>query len=79
MYLSKHIECICIHKKIGTVLFRMGSDLLVSLSHALGAARRNEDQDVLYEPNLSSKPDVSKVLREAGDIVNDLIHTEMVK
>ncbi len=79
MYLGKHIECICIHKKIGTVLFRKGGDLLVSLSHALGAARTNEDQDVLYEPNLSSKPDVSKVLREAGDIVNNLIHTEMAK
>lgn len=62
------------------ILFKKGGDLLASLSWALGAARTNQqDQEVLYEPNPPKKPDVAKVLREAGDIVNDLLHAEIAK
>ena len=80
MHLNKHIECKCIHKKFGTILFKKGGDLLTSLSWALGSAKTDQIHDVTYEhtPQVKKTP-VAEVLREAGNIVNDLLHAEMAK
>ena len=80
LYLHPHILSKCVHKKFGTLLYKKGGDILTSLSWALGACKyeTKEEPYQLYVKQCN-KPDRAKILSEAGDIINDLIHSEMTK
>ena len=66
----------CIHMKFGTILYRRGGDILVALSWALSTSQSpNQYQS---EPEIQCQdPDMSKTLKEASIIVNNLIHEEI--
>ena len=46
MHLCKHMEHKCVHKRFGTVLYRKGGDMLVSL---VGRAATDLESEPLYE------------------------------
>ncbi len=81
VYLQQHMSYKCIHKRFGTVLFRTGGDLLTSLSWALGRASVKDASQVQVILEPGGAPDIDahqeKVLNEAGDIINNLIHAEI--
>ena len=80
VYLQQHMSYKCIHKRFGTVLFHTGGDLLTSLSWALGRASvesTNQVQVILEQKDVATDAYKEKVLNEAGDIVNNLIHAEI--
>ena len=83
IYLCNHMDYKCVHKRFGTVLFRKGGDMLVSLSWALRRADNNSglESKSLYKFKTRKSNDtvVSSVLTEAGNIINDLIHKEISK
>ena len=77
MHLHLHMEHTCIHKKFGTLLYRKGGDLLISLSWALGRSSTCNNPE---EPSYIHTTDTAiKTLRAAGDLVNNLIHAEISK
>ena len=82
IYLDPYMEYKCVHRKYDTMLFRRGSDLLTSLSLALGALSTKVHNDYQVESPLIPKRKGTdelhqhKVLREAGGILNDLLHAE---
>ena len=62
------------------MLFRTGGDLLTSLSWVLGRAsveNTNQVQVILEQKDVATDAHKEKVLNEAGDIVNNLIHAEI--
>ena len=67
----------CIHRKFGTVLFRKGGDLLTSLSWALGRMHSNDTTYPICSISTDMDSNKARVLKEAGDIINDLIHSEI--
>lgn len=81
VHLHSYMDYKCIHKKFGTVLFRRGGDLLTSLSWALGITQVDTSVNLNYEHCVTKvkDPNYGKILGEAGDIVNDLLHAEMAK
>ena len=81
LHLQSFITYKCIHRKFGTIIFRKGGDILTSLSWALGRMQLKDSEDG-YIININQPCDSkskANVLREAGDIVNDLIHAEITK
>jgi len=88
VYFKVAIESACcsymlyksIHMKFGTMLFRRGIDILISLSWALSSQQfSDEDSENDQNPAYTSVRDNKVVLYEAGYIVNDLIHKEIEK
>ena len=84
VHLHSHMSCKCIHKKFGTLLFKKGGDLMVSLSWALGTGnhevgKRSDFESTPAMLTPARKPSKDQVLRDAGDIINDIIHSEMTK
>ena len=80
MHLQQHMSYKCIHKRFGTVLFCTGGYLLTSLSWALGRAsveNPNQVQVILEQKDVATDANKEKVLNEARDIVNNLIHAEI--
>ena len=68
----------CVHKKLGTVLYRQGGDVIVALSWALSASQ--PPNQYLSEPEIQCQiPDVDTTLKEASIIVNNLLHEEIKK
>ena len=78
LYLEPFITYKCIHKKFGTLIFRKGGDILKSLSWELGRAQSGEVDNFIYT-NVGQPKSKSDILREAGDVVNDLIQEEIAK
>lgn len=81
VYLHSHMNYKCVHKKFGTILFKKGGDLITSLSWALGTSKFEANEELQYEHSIgqAQPPNVRKILLEAGNIVNDLIHSEITK
>ena len=80
MHLCNHMDYKCVHKKFGTVLFRKGGDMLLSLSWVLG--RGATESESLYEcksGQSNTMENTAGILIKAGDILNDLIHKEIRK
>ena len=73
LYFQYHIKYKCIHRKFGTVLFHKGSDLLVSLSWALGRMHENSIHDIHTHNQPTNQV---SVVMEAANIVNQSIHSE---
>ena len=66
------------HRKFGTILFRKEGDILTSLLWALGRGQLKEN--TTYVAMSTSEPySKTDVLREAANIVNNLIHAEIAK
>ena len=81
LHLQSFINYKCVHRKFGTIIFRKGGDILTSLSWALGRMQLKDSEDG-YIINMNQHCDSkskTNVLREAGNIVNDLIHAEITK
>ena len=78
LHLHRHMDYKCVHKKFGTVLFRKGGDLMISLSWALGRAGSNTTEAPYTVQSMGSN-DAARTLAIAGDLVNDLIHKENAK
>ena len=81
LHLQSFINYKCVHRKFGTIIFRKGGDILTSLSWALGRMQLKDSEDG-YITNMNqhcNSKSKANVLREAGDIVNDLIHAEITK
>ena len=81
LHLETFIKYKCIHKKFGILIFRAGGDILTIISWALGRAQMkhkdSEEQKSTYNPTFKNNRD--SVLREAANIVNDLLHAEIAK
>ena len=83
IYLHPYLQYKCIHMKFGTVLFRKGGDLLVSLSWALGvsSASHKAQMETLDYTSFTSKTTGQQhqqsILLQAGNVVNDLLHDEI--
>ena len=78
--LHLHMEYKCVHKKFDTLLYNKNGDLLVSLSWALGRVSDLSEPTCDFTMGHSGGDNTkTKVLREAGEIVNDLIHEEINK
>ena len=65
----------CIIKRIGTLIYPRNSDPLKSLSLALHNTQSDSSLDFL--PTKERESSHESVLREAGDIINDMLHTEI--
>ena len=76
-YLNSYMLYKCVHMKFGTILYRKGADVLVSLSwvfQSLSQDSTGEEQTYAHATQLSDK---GTVLHNAACIVNDLIHEEI--
>lgn len=60
LYLDSHILYKCVHKKFGTILFRKGVDVLISLSWALGMLNIEEN----YTETTSKQHPSTSILNE---------------
>ena len=78
LHLEPFITYKCIHKKFGILIFRKGGDILTSLSWAISRAQSGEVDNFMYT-NVGQPKSKSDILREAGDVVNDLIQEEIVR
>ena len=80
LQIQSFINYKCIHRKFGTIIFRKGGDILTSLSWALGRMQLNDSEDgyIIDINQPCDSKSKANVLREAGDIINDLIHAEVV-
>ena len=76
-HLQTHIEYKCVQKKFWTILFQKGGDFLMSLSWALGRGQLSDTDSICYVTCPPSS--TSTILREAANIVNNLIHAEIGK
>ena len=77
LHFNSHMEHKCIHKKFGTILYKKGGDLLTSLSWALGAGTPTKDPEyITTTPNYNALSEEA-ILAKAGDIINNLVHTEV--
>ena len=77
LYLQPYIDYKCIHKKFGTLIFCKNGDILTSLSWALGRVQLSNSEES-YTKTITNNTRIT-ILREAGDIINDLIHEEISK
>ncbi len=68
----------CIHKKIGTPLYKKGGDLLTSLSWTLGSTSPNDTEYIPNAPNHNTLGEET-ILAKAGYHINNLIHAEIRK
>ena len=78
-YLNCYMLCKCVHMKFGTILYRKGVDVLVSLSWALSTQSTSqecsdEDHNCVHRPVIE---DNKTVLHNSACIVNSLIHKEI--
>ena len=78
-YLNCYMLYKCVHMKFGTILYRKGVDVLVSLSWALSTQSTSqecsdEDHNCVHGPVIE---DNKMVLHNAACIVNSLIHKEI--
>ena len=71
VHFQDHIKHRCIHKKFGTVLYHKGSDLLVSLSWALGRMHESSADNPNYQPPKANEQ--LHIVMEAADIINETI------
>lgn len=71
VHLHSHMSSKCIHKKFGALLF-------TSLSWALGTGNF-QSKEANFEVKPTQKPNYDKILVEAGDIINDVIHSGTTK
>ena len=80
VHFQDHMKYKCIHKKFGTILYRKGSDPLVSLSWALGRIHDNSPSGPpLTQPRNEDDHDRRlQVITEAAHINNHL-HSEIAK
>ena len=81
VYLDSHMLYKCVHKKFGTILFRKGIDVLISLSWALGMSDTGENcsEPTTKQHSSTTMLNEEQVLTHAGCIVNDIIHKEIKK
>ena len=78
LYLNSYMLYKCMHMKFGTILYRKGIDVLVSLSWALSAQSTPEETVVLaHITPTKQQSDKVTVLHDAAYLVNDLIHEEI--
>ena len=63
--------------KFGTILYRRGVDLLVSLSWALSTNSPFDDTTVKHITPTAKQSDKLAILHNAGHMLNDLIHEEI--
>ena len=68
----------CVHMKFGTIFYRKGGDLLVSLLWALSTNNLFEDITIKHVTPAKHSDKVA-VLHNANNMVNDLIHEEINK
>lgn len=61
----------------GTILFREGGDLLTSLSWALGRMHSNDATYPICSIVTDMDSNKARVLKEAGDIINELLNSEI--
>ena len=76
-HLNSYMLYKCVHMKFGTILYRRGVDLLVSLSWALSANSPTEDTVVKHVTPTTKQSDKLSILHNAAYVVNDLIHEEI--
>ena len=79
VYLESYLLYKCVHKQIGTILYRSGVDPIISLSWALSTLQASNscyNEPAKYDKSLLSK---EQVLTYAGCIVNDMVHEENKK
>ena len=81
VYLDSHMLYKCVHKNFGTILFRKGIDVLISLSWALGMSDTGENysEPTTKQHSSTTMLNEEQVLTCAGCIVNDIIHKEIKK
>ena len=79
IYLNSYMPYKCVHMKFGTILYRTGIDILVSLSWALSAVPFSSQTHEAHTPTIKHFSEKSSTLHEASYIVNDLIHEENEK
>ena len=83
LYLNPYMECRCIHKKFGTILYRKNGNLLTSLSWALGSVTcdtsisQNVNDNFEFSINATPESHKALVLKQAGQIMNELIQNEI--
>ena len=78
IHLNPHMQYICVHKKFGTMLYRTEGDILTCLSWALGSSSNVTEVDAQPEKTYKNEPlSKERVLFEAGEILNDIIHKEI--
>ena len=75
-HLNPYMLYKCVHMKFGTILYRKGGDLLVTLSWALSANIPFEDTSVKHITPVKHSDKVA-ILHNASYLVNDLIHEEI--
>jgi len=76
IYLDVYMMHKCTHMKFGTVLYRKGADMLSTLSWALSTSQLANM--CWFEPEIQQKqPEAERTLKEASNIVNNLIHNEI--
>ena len=68
-HLNTYMLYKCVHMKFGTILYRRGVDLLVSLSWALSA--NSSTEDITVKPTTGKQSDKFSVLHTAAYIVKD--------
>ena len=72
-YLNPYMLYKCVHMKFGTILYRKGIDVLVSLSWALSAQSNQEETAVLaHITPTKQQSDKATVLHDAAYLVNNL-------
>ena len=79
LYLEGFMIHKCIHRKYGTILYQKGAEILASLSWALSTSQLASK--TWFEPEIQQQQhdDVNITLKEASNIVNNLIHKEINK
>jgi hypothetical protein len=74
-HLNKYIEFQCVHKKIGTILYKRNGDLLTSLSWALGA-NNHKTSTYTYKPMKPVDSTDAECINSA-EYMNRLLHNEV--
>lgn len=67
----------CIVKRVGTLIYSRTSDPLKCLSLALHDL--HSDPDISQMASTQRQPNPETILREAGNILNDIVHDEIRK
>ena len=78
-YLNCYMSYKCVHMRFGTILYRKGIDIMVSLSWALSAIPFPNHTCEPYTTTTKQTSNKSTKLHEASYIINDLIQEEIKK
>ena len=79
VYLHRYMSFKCVHKKVGTLIFRKGGDTLVSLSWAMGKQKVCTHDEAILEKRSHNISSTEQILDEAGNILNSLLQKEVKK